>query len=649
MDLTAAAAGLGLAREYWDARGHLRQVGEGTLQALAAAMPPPAPHPLLAAPLVLREGVAAADVLSDAAQFPLQWTLARPEDILHGAADGRPLAWPPGLPPDVYQLTVTSADGAADARAAIVAPRRAFSGHFDRVWLLTAQLYSLRSARNWGIGDFSDLADLMRLAAAAGAAGIGLNPLHALFDDHPSDSSPYSPNSRLFLNPIYLDAETAPGLPADFRARHAAAIDAARAGDLVDYAAVARLKWQALREAYDRFIADPDTAPARAFARYRAERGPLLARFACFEFLRRHHAGPWWEWPEPWRRPDEARLAELHRGPEATAIGYFEYLQWLADSQLGACKTLAADLGMPVGLYLDVAVGVKADGFDAWQTQDVISRQASVGAPPDLLNTVGQDWGLAGFTGTGLDGALFRPFRDMMAATMRHAGAIRLDHVLWLQRMYLIPTGFAPSEGTYVQMPFDALLAVTALESAAHRCVVIGEDLGTVPEGFREKLADHGLWSYQVMIFERGPDGAFKPAEHYPSEALVTFSTHDLPTFAGWLSRHDLGVKHGLGIDPGESDDERGAAHHRLGEALQRAASALDFDSVLEMLARTPSRLLAVAIEDLLGIADQANVPGTIDQHPNWRRRLPVPLEALGEAVDPQRLRRLMGARSCGG
>ena len=247
-------------------------------------------------------------------------------------------------------------------------------------------------------------------------------------------------------------------------------------------------------------------------------------------------------------------------------------MQWTADRQLQACKQLAVRLGMKVGLYLDVAVGVQCDGFDAWNEQSAISRHLSVGAPPDALNTAGQNWGLAGFNAAGLELQSFEPYREMLRASMRHAGAIRLDHVLGLKRLYLVPHGFAADNGVYVQMPFEALLAATAQESVEHRCVVIGEDLGTVPEGFREQMADWGIWSYQVMMFERDDQGSFRGVDHYAANALVTFNTHDLSTYAGWRSFSDLKLKRSIGIDPGESDDARWHALTMLSDVLRHHA-----------------------------------------------------------------------------
>src|SRR5207253_3310462 len=288
---------------------------------------------------------------------------------------------------------------------------------------------------------------------------------------------------------------------------------------------------------------------------------------------------------------------------------------------------------MKVGLYLDVAVGVQADGFDAWNEQEAISRHLAVGAPPDALNTAGQNWGLAGFNAAGLEARSFEPFRDMLRASMRHAGAIRLDHVLGLNRLYLVPHGFSARDGVYVQMPFEALLAVTAQESQAHRCVVIGEDLGTVPEGFRERMADWGIWSYLVMMFERDERGMFRGIDHYVADALVTFNIHDLSTYAGWRSFGDLAQKRSLGIDPGESDDERWHALHMLSEALRHhGIEGHDLHAMLAFLSRTRSRLLAISLVDLLGVVHQSNIPGTVNEHLNWRRNLPVELEAHGGA-----------------
>ena len=519
------------------------------------------------------------------------------------------------------------------------------AANFDRCWLLAVQLYGVRSGRNWGMGDFTDLAGLIELADHLGADGVGLNPLHALFDDRPGDCSPYSPNSRLFLNALYIDVEKLAEFQSD--AETGKALASLRAGDVVDYVGVAGLKWRALRRAFAAFKAGAKPARQQDFDKFRAERGTLLSHFACFEVLRHKFGKPWWEWPAEWRQPDDARCAALRQGEDASEIEFVEFVQWTADRQLGAAADLAKKLGMKVGLYLDVAVGVQADGFDAWNEQVAISRHLGVGAPPDPLNTAGQTWGLAGFNAAGLEQQSFAPYRDMLRASMRHAGAIRLDHVLGLKRLYLVPQGFSARDGVYVQMPFEALLAVTAQESVANRCVVIGEDLGTVPEGFRDQIADWGIWSYLVMMFERDDAGTFRSIDHYLTNALVTFNTHDLSTYAGWRSFGDLNMKRSLGIDPGESDDARWHALAMLDDVLRHnAIDRNDLYSVTNFLARTKSRLLAVSLEDLLGVVDQPNIPGTINEHPNWRRRLPVPIEKMTSTVDVTALKAATHERS---
>ncbi len=634
MDLFTKARELGIQTEFIDGQGHRHVTDPEALQIILDALPAPVPRRLLSEPVVIRRGLPSRTELSEAATSPLRWKIvAGVRVIANGETSDRVLIWPSDLPEGAYRLHLSDSGGITEEVPLIVAPPKAFGGDFDRCWLLAVQLYGVRSARNWGIGDFTDLEGLIELASGLGADGVGLNPLHALFDDRPTDCSPYSPNSRLFLNPLYVDVEKLPGFQRAFEAR--GAVDRLRAGDIVDYAAVAALKWRALRFAYDSFQTDPKSERRRDFDEFRAERAPLLSRFACFEVLRHKFNKPWWEWPEPWQQPDEANCAGLREGPDKSEVEFIEFVQWVADRQLRSCRDLSARLGMKVGLYLDVAVGVQCDGFDAWNEQTAISRHLAVGAPPDPLNTAGQNWGLAGFNAAGLEIQSFEPYREMLRASMRYAGAIRLDHVLGLKRLYLVPHGFAADNGVYVQMPFEALLAATAQESVMHRCVVIGEDLGTVPEGFREQMAEWGIWSYQVMMFERDNRGAFRGIDHYAANALVTFNTHDLSSYAGWRSFSDLALKRSLGIDPGESDDARWHALTMLSDVLrQHGIDSHDLYAVAGFLARTRSRLMAIALDDLLGVIDQPNIPGTVNEHPNWRRRLPIAIDTMASAVD---------------
>jgi 4-alpha-glucanotransferase len=648
MDLFSRAKGLGIQTEFVDGQGHRHVTDAVALKIILDALPVRAPYRFLGEAVVIRSGEPARTELKEGAALPVRWKIVGDSRVIAEGKTGdrqsdtgdRTIVWPAGLPEGSYRVHLTDASSFTEEAPLMVAPPRAYRGDFDRGWLLAVQLYGVRSARNWGIGDFTDLEALIELAGQLGADGIGLNPLHALFDDRPADCSPYSPNSRLFLNALYIDVERIPEFQLGGLAEGNGAVARLREGNIVDYRGVAELKWRALRAAFEKFRAHPSASRKQDFDTFRAERAPVLSRFACFEVLRHKFNKPWWEWPEQWRQPDEAKCAELRQGPDAAEIEFVEFVQWTADRQLRSCRDLARRLGMKVGLYLDVAVGVQADGFDAWNEQTAISRHLAVGAPPDPLNLAGQNWGLAGFNAAGLELKTFEPYREMLRASMRYAGAIRLDHVLGLKRLYLVPHGFAANNGVYVQMPFEALLAATAQESVAHRCVVIGEDLGTVPEGFREKMAEWGIWSYQVMMFERDDRGAFRGVDHYSANALVTFNTHDLSTYAGWRSFSDLKLKRSLGIDPGESDDARWHALTMLSDVLRHhAIDHHDLYAVAGFLAKARSRLLAISLEDLLGVIEQPNIPGTVNEHPNWRQRLPIEIDGIAKAIDVSALK----------
>jgi 4-alpha-glucanotransferase len=635
MDVYADARARGLVPDFFDARGEHRVTRPDALQVILDALPPHAAHHHLRGAIVLRPDSHNAEIALGGEPRGLSWRLVQAEQtIADGVVSGSAVPLPPDLDIGAYRLELLARQDVIERAPVLVSPQHAFKGSFDRVWLLTVQLYSLSSARNWGIGDFSDLARLIDIAAPLGCAGIGLNPLHALFDDRPEECSPYAPNSRLFLNPLYIDIDALPefaGGPVD---RDAIARE--KQAPLINYRVVAQHKFAALRHAFAEFSDRGSAERHAAFAQFRRDRGMLLQRFACFEVLRRKFNAPWWQWPDEWRRPDDARIRQHRESADRDELEFVEFVQWCGHDQLQRCAELAAALGMTIGLYLDVAVGVQSGGFDAWAFQDTIARNLAVGAPPDLLNVAGQDWGICGFTGSGLLATDFESFREMLRGSLRYAGAIRLDHILGLNRLYLVPAGFSPRDGAYVEMPLQALLAVVAQESEASACVIVGEDLGTVPHGFRETMADWGIFSYRVMLFERDHDGAFLPADRYAANALVTFNTHDLAAFAGWRWSHDLTTKRALGLDPGESDDARRHAHWALQERLKAHGIARDdFLGVVQFLSDTPSRMLAIALDDLLGLEDQPNIPGTIDEHPNWRRRLPVKVEDIANRLGP--------------
>jgi 4-alpha-glucanotransferase len=646
MDRTSElAAQWGIDTEYLDAYGCRRTADPDTVSRIIAAIASDRVSPrLLPASIVFRRGRDQWLSLPPLAG-PLHWSIFLEEqEIASGTAQSMPMAIPDHIPLGTFRLRMASPAGEVNEETVLlVAPEHAYQGNGNRLWGLAVQLYGVRSHRNWGHGDFTDLAALIALGADLGAAAIGVNPLHAVPD---AQASPYSPSSRMLLNPLYIDVNAIPEFPGARAAGLEPAVRKLRRQDHVDFSGVTAAKLAGLRLAYRNFRRNGSARRRRDFENFRRQRGPTLARFASFEFLRRRFQRVWWEWPPEWRQPDEARLSAL-RQTEGAEIGFFEFVQWIADGQLNECRALASRLGLPIGLYLDLAIGVEAGGADAWSEQDAILNTLSLGAPPDPLNAAGQNWGLAGFNPAGLQSRLFEPFRQTLRASMRYAGAIRIDHVLGLNRLFFIPHGKPAQDGTYVRLPFEPLLAVVAQESWNHKCIVIGEDLGTVPANFRATLADWGIWSYRVMMFERAQDGSFLPPEHYAPNSVVTFNTHDLPTFAGWAIGHDLRTKRALGFDPGESDEDRTKSVAALRAALQaRGLQSADFTSVAKYLAGTPSRLLVVSMEDALGLQDQPNVPGTRDEHPNWRQRLPIHLEDLS---NDERLRALAGIMAAEG
>jgi 4-alpha-glucanotransferase len=615
-----AAGRWGLISTYTDARGEQVVVDPGVIHDVSAVLAegdqPDAGHAALT--LIARGG--------DHVRLPSAqdgaWILrTRDEVAARGTVRGSELILPADLEPGVYRMQLP--DGKAGNL--VVAPKEAYQGRDgDPHWLLAVQLYGIRSQRNWGHGDFTDLMSLLELAAQLGAAGIGINPLHALA--HDGSISPYSPSSRLFLNHLYIDIEKAPGAE-PVSATVAAELARLREARHVDYETVAVLKNEALRKSYARF--KRDGRDRRDFEAFCEARGAGLLKFACFEALRSRLPGPWTDWPAPWRDLTPAVLDSIEQA-DGEEVAFHQYVQWVADRQLRDCRQRADALGLSVGLYMDVAIGVQPDGADVWSEPTQFLRNLSVGAPPDHLNVLGQDWGLTTYSAAALEATAFVPFREMLAATMRYAGAVRIDHVLWLNRVYVIPKARPPSQGCYVRYPLEALLATLALES--HRCksITVGEDLGTVPGELRAILRKWGVWTYHVMQFEREDDGAFRDAADYKTRALATFSTHDLAPFSAWLSAADLVRKQEIGLDPGETGAERKAAIAALAQALDQVPSqSVEFAGVARFLAKTPSRLVCVSLEDALGSTELANIPGTVDEHPNWRVRAPAFLEEL--------------------
>ena len=544
-----------------------------------------------------------------------------------------------------------------------------------RIWGLTVQLYGVRSQRNWGIGDFTDLAKLIELTAKAGGAIVGVNPLHALFPHNPAHISPYSPSQRSFVNVLYLDIDAVPELAtcAEAKRRLASAdfltrLQTLRAATLVDYVGVAQAKFEILELLFQHFLANMATggcARAAAFNAWRTAQGEELERHALFEALQAHFyaadsaAWGWPAWPAEYRDPAAPAVASFAT-QHAEAVTYHAWLQWLADGQLAAVAVRARACGMAAGLYQDLAVGTNPGGAEAWNWQDVLANGAHAGAPPDEINLMGQDWGLPPFVPHRLRDVAYAPFIDILRANMKHAGALRIDHVMGLMRVFWVPEGIPASEGAYVHYPFEDMLGIVALESQRNQCLVIGEDLGTVPDGFRPRLAECGVLSYHPLIFERYPDGNFHLPADMPAQALVAASTHDLPSLRGYWHGEDLDIRADLNLFPSEElrqrliverDWDRGRLLWALEQenllpagAEKDPASMPDITSatvtaIHTYLARSPAQILVVQPEDIFGVMEQPNLPGTLEhQHPNWQRKLPVLLEEWERQSDFRKL-----------
>ncbi len=527
----------------------------------------------------------------------------------------------PQLPAGYHKLVLEKEEGSLLGSAVlIVAPARCHLPDFlrdgGRCWGLAVQLYTLRSTRNWGIGDFTDLAGIAAAAAALGADLLGVNPLHALFPEDPKRASPYSPSSRLFLNVLYIDPEAVPEFASAEPVQRLLAsrdfqdeLERLRKLDYVDYAGVTACKFAALRLLYEWFEEHATPSRRAEFQAFVAQHGVPLAEFA------RHHV-------------------RASAAPDAAYSDLHCWMQWVARTQLDAAAAAARAAGMRIGLYLDLAVGPDAGGAEASASDHVLATGASVGAPPDPLAPQGQDWGIPPFHPRQLREQAYMPFVRLLRANMPQGGALRIDHVMALMRLWWIPRGSASAAGGYVHYRLDEMMAIVALESRARRCLVVGEDLGTVPGEVRAAMEQHGVLSYRVLLFERDQDGAFRPPQAYPHLGLVTPSTHDLPTLAAYWRGDDLELRAALGLYadasvPAEELAERAAARTALAGALAAAGlpgaerdEAGVIDGAQLLAAQSTAAVLMLQAEDWLRETRPVNIPGTDQGYPNWRRKL---------------------------
>ncbi|HLL67473.1 MAG TPA: 4-alpha-glucanotransferase [Micromonosporaceae bacterium] len=630
-ELAALAAAHGVSTRYEDAKQQEVDVDPDIVRTVLGLLDVPANSPA-----DVRDGLALARRRADTLprtvvvypgeRWPSATAAAIAED---GTAHDLPAGGPIRLPLGWYRLA-----GAADSTL-IVAPSRLPDPPPAWGWML--QLYALHSAGSWGAGDIGDLGAFVEWAAAAGEAGfVLLNPMHAVSTVPSVQASPYSPSSRRFTNPLYLsvpDTGAYRRAPADVRAR----VDALRpppGGALIDYDRVWRAKLAALEALF------PYAEPA-------GEIEPALRNFATFCALAEQHGANWQEWPEQLRRPESPAVADAG-GAVGERVAFHAWLQRECRAQLSRAQDAARAAGMPVGLVHDLAVGVDPAGADGWLLQDVLARGVHVGAPPDAFNQRGQDWGLAAWRPDRLVATGYAAYRDQLRSVLATAGGIRVDHVLGLWRLWwVLPGGGSPEYGTYVRYDARAMLGVLALEAHLAGAVVVAEDLGTVEPGVRETLRDQHMLSSEVLWFAREVEadgGAFRPPATWPAGAAASISTHDLPTAPGLLAGEHVRVRAELGLLAVDLVEEqaRAAADRAQLVALLRSeglvpAGATDAELVLGMhrlLAASPCRFLMASPYDVLGETRQPNLPGTVDEYPNWRIPLPAPVEAMRD--DPR-------------
>ncbi|MFV0129874.1 4-alpha-glucanotransferase [Streptomyces sp. HMX112] len=569
------------------------------------------------------------------------------------------------LPLGVHRLEAAARDGRTARSALVVAPARV-PQPAGRGYGVLVQLYSLLSARSWGMGDLGDLRELAGWAGRAlGAGFVQVNPLHAAVPGTPTDPSPYRPSSRRFPDPVHLRIEDVPE-SGYLRGEDRAALDALtgragelregvlRKGDLIDRDAVWVLKRQALE-----LLRQVPLGPGRAaaFRAFRAEQGQALTDHATWCALAERYGSDQGQWPAGLRDPRSARTARA-RDELADRVDFHRWLAWLTDEQLAAAAHGARDAGMDIGIVHDLAVGVHPGGADAWAQADAFAAGMSVGAPPDAFNARGQDWGLPPWRPDALAASGYAPYRDLLRGLLRHAGALRIDHVMGLFRLWWVPEGREPTEGTYVRYDADAMLAVLVLEAHRAGAVVIGEDLGTVEPGVREALQRRGVLGTSVLWFERDWTGTGRPLppETWREDCVATATTHDLPSTAARLTGEHVGLRHRLGLLTRPLEEERDEDAQEVAEwlAYLRELDLLpagprdeeaEIRAVYRFLRRTPARMTGVWLPDAVGDRRPQNLPGTWDQYPNWRlplsdaRGRPVTLEEL--AVSP-RLHALM-------
>jgi 4-alpha-glucanotransferase len=602
----ARARAAGVAVDWTDAMGRSQRVRTESLRRLLEALDG-IDAPVGTPPLVttrLGRPIAIAGIDGD-----------HPAELVLEDGDVKPVVLRDGTLPGIRRPGYHRLSLADREITLAVAPPRCVSlqdiGGGERMWGVAAQVYSLRRAGDGGIGDAGAVRDLAEAAAKQGADAVALSPVHSLFPHDPARYGPYSPSSRLFLNPLYADPS------AIFDATAVAADEALERAGLIDWAAAGAAKFARLRALFEEFD-QVDTPLLREFERFIVDGGEALRQHARFE------------------------AEQTPNGRSGGSERFHLFLQWITARSFAAAQQAAKAAGMRIGLVSDLAIGMDRTGSHAWARQSDLLMGLSIGAPPDAFNPHGQDWGLTGFSPRALVATGFAPFLATLRAALAHAGGVRIDHIMGLMRLWLVPRGQPAGEGAYLAYPLEDLLNLLALESHRHGAVVIGEDLGTVPPGFRSRLRRAGIAGIDVLWFERTRLHFRKPSR-WRADAVAMTTTHDLPTVAGWWMGEDIRTRRALGLGAPGEEHARQQDRTRLWRAFSNAGVAAPeqpptdqpasaVDGALGYVAQSRSPLMLAPLEDLLGLVEQPNLPGTVDEHPNWRRRLEAPARELFEA-----------------
>ena len=561
-----------------------------------------------------------------------------------------------------YDLTVTIED--KDYKSVLaVAPAKCYENAAvdnGRLWGYALQLYAMKSKRNWGVGDFTDLKNFAKIAAQSGADIIGLNPLNVLSHDFPENASPYQSISRLYLNPIYIDVENVPEFKQEDMAEVKNDIEEFRQSELIQYEHIYPLKVKMLQKCYERFKQNNNSARYQEFEAYIKAEGCELERLAVFQSLYHKFAlqnmGGWQSWPEEYKSPNSLAVKEYAKA-NVDELNFFKFMQFEAARQFEEASQAVKNSGMKIGLYRDLAVGVGQDSVEVWSEPDLFFKDAGAGAPPDAMFPNGQKWGLGAFIPSALRETAYKPFIKILRANMHNSGALRIDHVMSLMRLFIIPEHL--KIGTYIFYNFKDMLNIVALESVLNKCAIVGESLGNVPEGFLEALESKNIYALSVLWLERYNDawGDFKAPEAYPSRAFSSIGTHDMAPLKMWWFGYDIELSYQLGII--ESEENKNAEYKSRENDRWRLLKILDETGVWPQdkprkgnyiygegypegieeaanayMAKTNCPVFLAELENILHVKKRQNLPGTDrDQHPNWRRRLPVELEKLAEDI----------------